>query len=110
MDNLDYLFFQMIFTFLLPAQILYNSVSRVWGKWITLLVIGGCGVMQTSGGCAFLTMHLAYYSLSYYIRLLQSRLVHTPNEQVGQIWRNHCFYTNKQSFIKNKSTVFRLIA
>ena len=109
MDNLDYLFFQMIFTFVLLAQILYNSIIRVWDNWITLLVLGGSGVMLISGRCALLTIHLAYYSMSYYIRLLQSRLVHTPNDLVGQVGRTDSFIKIKQSLINSKSTVLRLI-
>ena len=99
----------MIFTFVLLAQILYNSIIRVWDNWITLLVLGGSGVMLISGRCALLTIHLAYYSMSYYIRLLQSRLVHTPNDLVGQVGRTDSFIKIKQSLINSKSTVLRLI-
>lgn len=96
----------MTFIFVLPARVLYNIIIRVWDKWITLFVFVGSSVIMASSGCALFTIHLAYYSMSYYIRLLQFRLVPTPNDRVGQVGRNDSFFAIKQSLINNKSTVF----
>ena len=94
----------MIFTFALPAQILYNSMIRVWEKWVTISILGVSCLLVTSG-YAFLCMHLVYYSLSFYIRTLRYQLVAINNAFENEVGMTVGWDSNLSKIKLNKMTI-----